>query len=418
MSSKKQILDTLIDKYERSKAYKEGASYPRRIMIKLYDNGRSDLRSYNIENTEAKESFNKAIEELKKDEIVDFEWLKYESGNIISRVWLLPEKVNNAYIIAGRQPKLDKVEAIVNYIREISSNVKHKWIEEFFNDTCTIIEKKRSITVALPDNDELARDVLYAIRQIDSIDENEVLERVFSVRCFGDSKRFEKYIKKRVVTIIRKNYIDDPDNELSDEEVLRKVGIIKAPEVVEFCGNLTVCFNTGKVDYSPLKFGATINSFDIRNCNLIIGENITRVLFIENKANYLDYILNHKGSDDLVILHGGFYSPVKGLFFEKLFSVCNKSSVRFYHWGDIDLGGFKIFSRLKKNIIPDLIPYNMGIVDLENNRNFLVNIDDKYANKMLLLLKQPVLKECYDTIKYIALNKVKLEQEAFIREDV
>jgi hypothetical protein len=109
---------------------------------------------------------------------------------------------------------------------------------------------------------------------------------------------------------------------------------------------------------------------------------------------------------------------VKGLFFEKLFSVCNESSVRFYHWGDIDLGGFKIFARLKKNIIPDLIPYNMGIVDLKNNRNFLIDIDDKYANKILLLLKQPELKECYDTIKYIALNKVKLEQEAFIREEV
>ena len=30
-----------------------------------------------------------------------------------------------------------------------------------------------------------------------------------------------------------------------------------------------------------------------------------------------------------------------------------------YFWGDIDLGGFKMFVRLKENIIPNLKPLNM-----------------------------------------------------------
>ena len=35
---------------------------------------------------------------------------------------------------------------------------------------------------------------------------------------------------------------------------------------------------------------------------------VNRVLFIENKANYLDYISRNKKLDELVLYHGGFYS--------------------------------------------------------------------------------------------------------------
>lgn len=414
MNCKKQILNALLDKYEKSKTFKEDVLYARRIMIKLYDNGDSDFRAYNIENAEVKDTYNRAVIALKSDGIVNYEWMKFESDNIIARAWLVIERVADAYAQAGRKPKLDSVMEMLAFIEVISQGVTTKWVSEYYDRVYSSIKKRRSITSALPNDVEIAHDVLRAIKMIDGFQNDEILERAFSVKCFGDSKRFERAVKKRVVGIVRKYCVDDPDGELLDEDVLRQVGIIKGPEIIEFCGSIAANFNADVVEYSPLKFGATINSFDIRNCSVQVSSVVKKVLFIENKANYTDYVLNHRNNDEVVIFHGGCYSPIKGLFFKKLYTATNKSNIGFYHWGDIDLGGFSIFCRLKKNIISELKPYNMGIKDLETYMEYQIAINGKYVEKIAQLVSVPELSDCSETLEYMIVNKVKLEQEAFI----
>lgn len=102
------------------------------------------------------------------------------------------------------------------------------------------------------------------------------------------------------------------------------------------------------------------------------------------------------------------------MFFEKLYTAANNGEVGFYHWGDIDLGGFSIFYRLKKNIIPELKPYNMGKTDLETYGEYLIPINGKYVEKLSQLSSLPELNGCLDTLRYMIDNKVRLEQEAFI----
>ena len=411
---KKQILNALLDKYEKSKSYKEGVSYSRRVMLKLYDHGKSDFREYSIENADIKDDYNYAVKELKAVGVIDFEWMKYESGNIIACVWLVLERLADAYVQAERQPKFDRVEEMLSYIAEIAQSISHDWVKNYFYTIYSNIEKKRSITIALPEDANIARDVLRAMQVIDNIQGDENLERVFSVRCFGDSKRFERTVRSRIVSIVRKYYVDDPDEKMSDEEALRQIGIIKAPETVEFCGNITVKFDNGEIDYSVLRYGATINSFDIRNCSIKLGSGVSKVLFIENKANYVDYILNRRQENEFVIFHGGFYSQVKGMFFQKIYSAATTGSVSFYHWGDIDFGGFSIFRRLKMNLIPSLRPYNMGINELQSYKDYLIPVESRYVDKLKQLLYDPILADCQKALEYLIYNKVKLEQEVFI----
>jgi len=242
---KQQLLNAFLDKYERSKSFKEDASKGRRIMIKLYDNGHSEFKAYNIENAEIKDAYNRAIHGLKAASVVNYEWMKYEDGNIIARVWLVLELLEDAYTLADRKPKLVKVSEMLDLIAAISQGVTSEWVSKYYQSTYSSIEKKRSITGDLPEDAELACDVLKAIKMIDSLQHGETLERAFSLRCFGDSKRFEKAVKARVVGIVRRFCVDDPDGELSDEDVLRQVGIIKAPEIVDFCGSVTVTLDTG-----------------------------------------------------------------------------------------------------------------------------------------------------------------------------
>ncbi len=64
-------------------------------------------------------------------------------------------------------------------------------------------------------------------------------------------------------------------------------------------------------------------------------KNAKKIIFIENKANYINYIQNTKKSDEFVVYHGGMYSPIKGEFFKKLYEVAK--NIEFYHWSDIDI---------------------------------------------------------------------------------
>ena len=71
MDFEKIILNTLLDKYEVSKALYEASN--RRIILKM-----KNLTGYNIENYDRKQIIHDVIFELKKAGIIDFSWQKYE----------------------------------------------------------------------------------------------------------------------------------------------------------------------------------------------------------------------------------------------------------------------------------------------------------------------------------------------------
>ena len=57
------------------------------------------------------------------------------------------------------------------------------------------------------------------------------------------------------------------------------------------------------------------------------------------KTNYSEYCLNSKLSDELVIFHGGFYSPAHGVFFRFIADAAEKNDIPVFFWADIDYGG-------------------------------------------------------------------------------
>lgn len=71
MDFEKIILNTLLDKYEASKALYEVSN--RRIILKM-----KNVTGYNIENYDRKQIIHDVIFELKKEGIIDFSWQKYE----------------------------------------------------------------------------------------------------------------------------------------------------------------------------------------------------------------------------------------------------------------------------------------------------------------------------------------------------
>ena len=144
--------------------------------------------------------------------------------------------------------------------------------------------------------------------------------------------------------------------------------------------------------------------------NLTI-KNARKILFIENKANYIDYIQNKQESDEFVIYHGGMYSPLKGKFFKKIYEACENQE--FYHWSDIDIGGFRIFTRLKK-IIPELQEYKMDTEAFLAKKEYWKEMNQDYRKRLQQLRGSAEYETFYEVIDAMLENNSKLEQEAFI----
>ncbi len=81
---------------------------------------RDEFPEYDIENTYVRETWNSTISELSEQGLVDFNWLKFERGNIIEKVWLNLSGIENAYAVAGRKPKRQILDTLLARIDEIS----------------------------------------------------------------------------------------------------------------------------------------------------------------------------------------------------------------------------------------------------------------------------------------------------------
>lgn len=410
---KGQLISALLDKYERSSFFYKGKRPTRRIMLKLYDGGQTDFPQYDIEQSEKRTEINLAVQSLYDARLVLYQWMKGEEGHIIAKVWLNFENISSAYSLIGRQPKGDAVDDVCLELLNALDFVNSGWAKQFLSDVYNAISEKRSIGNRLPADTNERSDLIRTICFIDQIGEIEMLERVFSLKCFGDSKRFEKVIRARLLGILSK-YLDSEDDN-TDEGLLRQVGITKYPEQLEFCGQVSMSFGSGTVDFSHLIFGSVVNSTDFQRGHIRISPKIDRVISIENRANYIEYIYKYKSDNELVVFHGGQFSPAKRTFLLAIASTMASSSL-WYHWGDIDYGGFSMLARLRRDIKQDVIPYRMDKSELIRYSSLTAPLQPKYIEKLCGLKGRSELTDCLPCLNYMIENRVKLEQEAMLTD--
>lgn len=328
------------------------------------------------------------------------------SGNLIEAIWLNKDNVQNAYARVGRLDIKLIISNLINMLENISFT--QGWLVDYKNDAIKYMEEKHKINSLFPN--EFAQDILKVLKQIDSKEEN--LKRVLSIKCFGDSKYFEKNIEHILIRIIKKYLLKNENlEEYNDDDILREAGISKYPEILEFCGDLEYYINNQKIEYKKETMGSYINSFNVEQMSQLKIFNANKIIFIENKANYVDYIQNKKKDNEFVVYHGGMYSPIKGEFFKKLYDA--EKSAEFYHWSDIDIGGFRIFVKLK-NIIPNLQEYKMNVKEFYEKRQFWKKMNPDYCKRLKSLKTDSRYIMFYDVIDAMIENNSKLEQEAFL----
>lgn len=88
------------------------------------------------------------------------------------------------------------------------------------------------------------------------------------------------------------------------------------------------------------------------------------------------------------------------------------TEVEFYHSGDLDYGGIKIFLYIQKNIFPELQPLMMDVRTYEQYRDYAEKIEDTTLEKLKKLqIENPVLRQLAEKL---VKEKKGIEQESFL----
>lgn len=410
------MLNALLDRYERSRGFKENRSQQRRIQLQMYGGGKTDFPAYDIEDSSARTAINETAKKLAEQGVIELEWMRGQEGHILRRIALCPQALEDAYRRSGRKPLADTAERLAQRLRQLQQASSAPWVCRYLQEELDFLEKNRRPRAAFPAEAAEQNDWLAVLGMLgERAPEAPLLERVFSLRCLGNSKAFEKYHRVRLLGVLRKVLPLDTE-EMGEEELLRQAGLEKYPEWFSFYGAVQLTWPEGKVlDMAPLRDGVQISAQDASQVQISYAPQVSTLLFVENKANYFDTIRKHPSPERVVVFHGGCYSPQRGRFFQQLCRAAGPQ-VQLLHWGDIDCGGFQMDSRLRREVDPRIQPWRMDVEQLRAHQAQAEPFSEAYAAKLERLLQDPYLQDSREVLLYMLQHHLRLEQEALLEE--
>lgn len=389
-SFEKNLLNKLLDKYESSKLSKGGTTVSRRIKLTTKDDVlssyiASDSYKYADEN-------DSVIKKLESYGFVRAEW-NYDTFKSLT---LNIDNVDSIYNYINREKPSDELDRI----KEILLKYKFDgFVNDFINYVYDYINSKydypKLYFIDSKQLDLLLKIFTYLLKL-----EEDTKKRDFSAKYLCDSKLFES-VQGKVIKIIKDFDSNDYD---SDEDALSAYNIVKNTSYVILKNKLVFKLNDCIIDLDKLGFEYSLSNEMINNLE-IINSNVHKILTVENLTTF--YSLDDK--DSVIIYLAGFHNHTKQKLLKKIYS--KYPNAQYFHFGDIDAGGFWIYQTLKEKTDIPFSPYRMNIKELIENKNKLKKLtenDKKRLNRMLYDERFKIFK---DTIEYMLNNKVKLEQE-------
>lgn len=392
---KEKLLKTLVDKFRNSKKDSGESMIRRRTAIdptELY-------RQYRANDAELEEvlSVNEIVMECQSMGFVSYEKVKF--GHEIKKVYLIDEQVeaveNYLKENYSYQSKREKIEYLRRIIRHYSEETP------IASEECKNLEAELEKN-KLPVNYEQKEDILKALKFIEN-NEKELYLREASMFIYGSSKYFEKNTLELVSKIIR-TYLKQPCEEDEQvDEILQYYHIYKEEQKLCIKGNCTIYLSGYALETKYLKMGIEFSSRELEKIDKI-NVHADRFITVENKTTYNRY----SGEQTVLFYLGGFTTRYQRDFLKLLYQ--DNSGKQYFHFGDIDAGGFFIHDHLcQVTGIPFLL-LHMGIEELRDERykdclQELTNNDRKRLECLQDNVKYKVL------VSYMLDQNVKLEQE-------
>jgi hypothetical protein len=358
-------------------------------------------------NFQPRDEINRTLQILSKQGLVHLRWHKQEENNWLASVDLVAERIGKVYALLKRTPLNQQEEALHELIAQQSA--VPGWHTDFLHwveHQCTNHLSVAPLDLARPQHN--AR-LLQALSTMASLKEPE-LERILSIRLYGNSKELEKF-RPAILSVLRRHA---PEAKLyGDDEkaLLRAYNLDTVPEHIVLAGPLMLHTNWGPLDLLHFFPSVAPSATTFRSASgITCMANV--VITIENATSFTELAMI-RPEPVLLVFTGGFASPT----ILRMLSTIRLAhpKIPFLHWGDLDVGGLRILAHLRLHL-GEVTPLAMDRETFEAHKKYGQALTTKEQHALALLRDHPSLQDMIHLISGLLLAQQKLEQEA-IRPD-
>jgi hypothetical protein len=323
---------------------------------------------------------------------------------------LLPQRAAELFPWLGRDPVAAQRAALRDLLLGDRFRFAEKdWRRLALDDTLAQLHTGKSpapFTLVDPD---FNRDLLAALVALDQVAE-ETPYRVFSVRTFNDSKRFEA-LRGALATLARRHGPGWRD--LTPDEVLRELGLVANPTHVYLYGPWRLEFAQSQVVTLDRFYPAVgVPALMVAHAEGVEVDTtaLNRVVCVENLASFYE-LIRHEGQRLAALcLWGNPAPPVRHLLARLAETL--PADVPLQLWADLDFGGLNILAQLRRLVSPRFEPYRMDVATLEAHARWARPLSESDRRLLARLRGHATLMDLHPLIEYMLQRGLKLEQEA------
>ncbi|MCK8487521.1 Wadjet anti-phage system protein JetD domain-containing protein [Paenibacillus glucanolyticus] len=406
----RKLLSTLLEKYEQSQSFQSGEPGKQRPQLVM---SKSPFNSdYTDEMDFMKRQWmNEILIDLEYKGIISLRWGKFSNFQEVERIYLNWDMLVEAYSLSGRMSLRKKL----NRLREIFEPlVQHPWawVADWGERVrAGLLEGKTSYLDL--DNPSGYVDLVRTLLQLSKLDGKVVSLRLFSQQLFQDSKHLEREVLKRLLNVVKQASGEQRE---TDEEWLDFIGLTRNPQYVYLCGPLRARSKSGGwISTEELMGGVGLSRQTVELINDMTTD-ARRIITIENLSSYHQWVEQRElyAAEELIIYTGGFPHRLLQHFLKMLSNAVDKGDkpIPIMHWGDIDLGGIRIFEFIKTRLFPSLEPIWMNSAVLLNYERQAASVSDEYASRIQAALDDPGYAAWIPVMQTMLERRIRLEQES------
>ena len=400
------LIHILLDAYER-----RGGTSRRAIRVDLDDAAGSLPGYYSQTDPAPRTTANEQLAQLETRGLVRLAWQPGQTGHLLDTVTLAPDQVEPLYALLEREPLAERrrrLHALLLGDRFRFDGWRRRAVQHCLDQ----LKASKSPTPFRLDDDDWNRDLLAALIALPDDApgmgvREEIPYRVFSVRVFNDSKRFDA-LKGAVARLARRHH---PEwRALSNRETLRELGLVANPGHLYLYGPWRLVDPDGQMmslsEFHPSVGIPTALAAHVRQARV----DATRVVCVENLAPFYE-LVRHEGPGLAALCLWGNPSPASRHLLRCLTRDL-PADVSLLLWADIDYGGLNILAQLRDHVSPRFAPYRMDRDTLEAHAHWAHPLSAADERNLARLRGHPALTDMTPLIDHMLLRGIKLEQEA------
>ena len=405
MRYEERILQTLLDSYERSRLSRGENEVAVHIAFPITP---KTMPIYFDENSLAYEEIHGTAGHLEEMGYTCSVWKGGKKNHILQKIVLCDEKVDEIYRHLGRVAEIQMQQAQLAVLQELKTECSTPVARNFICWLMKRLEQGKTVKEYLNlDDTEGSRRLIRAIHKIET-NQKEIYIREFSVQCFGDSKELEK--KSGLIGKIFRRFSDDMED-MDNDVILAEYGIYRTPNYVYVKGSGRLRIGTPEaydIDLRSLRQGIGLSGEDLDGLEWKVDVSVKRIITIENLTTFFRW----EEPDSVLIYLGGYHNAVRRKFLQKLYQVFPEAE--YFHFGDIDVGGFEIYEDLCRRKGIPFTTYKMGISELEQYEQYTRELTENDRKRMDSLLNNEAYENVWPILRYMKEHGKKLEQESIL----